>query len=321
MGAVLALSFGGEDWASAAQPLTNFRYSARLAAPLPAPKVIRAGSLSWSCRGSNCFANSTVAQPSVGQCRALAGQVGQIAAFGNNVRQLGPSDLRQCSVTGLTLALPRNVETSTKGNQGRPGGSTDDVTPGGGTADDVAQGNDSADDVGEGAPSGGLVLLPPLVQRPPVVKPPKTETTPRPPVPRTINANPLRMTGRGGQSAPSDTGTDTDTLTMTGLGSDGAIADTGTLTITGLGSADAIPNTGALTMTGLATPPALYDVGPMEMTGLATPPAIYDVGPMEMTGLATPPAIYDVGPMEMTGVATPPAIYDVGPMEMTGLRP
>jgi hypothetical protein len=81
----------------------SFRYTARLAAPVLQPGEFKAPKLVWSCKGDVCETRSSVAVPTVGQCRELAKLVGRVKSFGNEKKSLGSSGLEACA-KGIQIA-------------------------------------------------------------------------------------------------------------------------------------------------------------------------------------------------------------------------
>jgi hypothetical protein len=75
----------------------SFRYTARLASPLPAPGEFKAPKLVWSCKGDVCVTHSPVAVPNIAQCRELAKLVGRVSAFGNENKSLGATGIAECA--------------------------------------------------------------------------------------------------------------------------------------------------------------------------------------------------------------------------------
>jgi hypothetical protein len=74
-----------------------FTYEAKLATPVATAGTMRAGVFNWKCDGDTCTLNAPWEKPAVGQCRALAKQVGRITSYGHDEIVLDAEQLEECN--------------------------------------------------------------------------------------------------------------------------------------------------------------------------------------------------------------------------------
>jgi len=83
--------------AAASASAKVFQYTATLATAVASPTTVRAGVFNWKCDGTTCTINGPWAEPSVGQCKALAKEVGKVTAFGYPEAALDDAGLAECN--------------------------------------------------------------------------------------------------------------------------------------------------------------------------------------------------------------------------------
>ena len=96
LAAVAALS--ASMFAGAA--LADGRVAAALEAPVAAKTKIVAGGAVFVCDGAECVSTSAPSRAiTAASCKALAKEVGRVAAFGGETKSLDADDLTRCNVT------------------------------------------------------------------------------------------------------------------------------------------------------------------------------------------------------------------------------
>jgi len=89
-GSVLALSPANAVAAGAAG------YSARLTAPLSAPRTEIVGDVLWKCAGDRCLAADAGSRPVV-MCQRIARKFGEVAEFHSAMGDLKTEELAKCN--------------------------------------------------------------------------------------------------------------------------------------------------------------------------------------------------------------------------------
>ncbi len=265
---------------------------------------VRAGGLSWTCKGKRCAITGPWPTPGVSACKALAKEVGQIKSYGHAKKKLNAAQLNQCNadVPSVASKLPPKskpgfapkggwVAGKDKGKKG-PGPSTHSLGPenlqkkhitslksvrkpnsvkGGEDAESAKQ---SMSQKHRGLGKGGFV---PTQKGSSGMKDrtPFSGKGPRGFVPLE-SALVLKTINPKGE------------LTMTGIGtSRKTIAPGGELIMTGMGfSPDIITPNGELTMTGIREGvKVISPAGTLMMTGAGfSPRTITPAGELKMTG-------------------------------------
>lgn len=75
----------------------QYRYEAVTRRTAARQGKVRAGNLTWTCKGRRCTITGPWPRPGVGACQALARQVGEISAYGHPKKKLGPAELARCN--------------------------------------------------------------------------------------------------------------------------------------------------------------------------------------------------------------------------------
>jgi len=83
---------------SAIQAATQYNYVATTKAKVAAEQgPVKAGSLTWQCKGNQCRNSGPRPTPGVDACKALAQKVGQIASYGYKGKLLSKEQLATCN--------------------------------------------------------------------------------------------------------------------------------------------------------------------------------------------------------------------------------
>lgn len=92
-------------WAAQPVPAAQYMYEALTEAPKANKQgAVRAGSLTWECRGNRCTISGPWAAPGVSSCQALAKEVGRLRSYGHAKAQLSSAQLRQCNSAAQNTA-------------------------------------------------------------------------------------------------------------------------------------------------------------------------------------------------------------------------
>lgn len=93
---LLFLVLGGMD--NVVQAATQYNYVATTKSKSAVQQgLVRAGSLTWRCSGSECRITGPWPTPGIGSCQALAKQVGPIARYGHSGKWLDAGQLAKCN--------------------------------------------------------------------------------------------------------------------------------------------------------------------------------------------------------------------------------
>lgn len=102
LGAALILGTAGTVGAD----VTQYNYLAETVAPAANMRgAVKAGSLTWQCKGNQCRISGPWPTPGVSACRSLAQKVGPIAKYGHAGKWLTEEQLATCN-EGIQEALP-----------------------------------------------------------------------------------------------------------------------------------------------------------------------------------------------------------------------
>jgi hypothetical protein len=93
-------------WAAQPVPAAQYVYEALTEAPKANKQgAVRAGSLTWECRGNRCTISGPWATPGVSSCKALAKEVGRLRGYGHARAQLSSAQLRQCNLAAALVTV------------------------------------------------------------------------------------------------------------------------------------------------------------------------------------------------------------------------
>jgi len=107
-----------------------YEYTAKVNGTVARQGQVRAGSLTWRCRGDRCRISGPWPTPGVGACNLLAKQVGQIRRYGHPGKQLNAAQLNQCN-KGVEIAGTAKAPPKDGGPAMNPGASVSTTRPGG----------------------------------------------------------------------------------------------------------------------------------------------------------------------------------------------
>jgi hypothetical protein len=176
----------------------DYQYVAVTEAPAAASQgPVRAGSLTWQCKGNRCSLGGPWPVPGVSACHSLAQVVGRLRSYGHVNAQLTPAQMQQCnagvSAAKSTLQTPARVPPA-------PGGLAGAQFPA--APRGVAPAGQPSGMAGMSVP--GPLAGVPLVQatKPPVALPPLRVQTPQPGTGAGLPAPAVGLPGPRSEPAP-----------------------------------------------------------------------------------------------------------------------
>lgn len=123
---ICVVSFAGSAFAQ----FSLFTYTAHTVGPVSRSGAVTAGTLTWSCSGSDCTIRGPWLAPGVPACASLAAQVGPIASYGRPGAMLTPAQLTQCNAGAPVVQFNPNLNRPIQ----RPLPAPRPISPGGASA-------------------------------------------------------------------------------------------------------------------------------------------------------------------------------------------